>query len=269
MDYIPTHPDPEHPSRLAVLPSISERDMILRNKVVDTFRLLGYTYLDLGVWKGNNDVDPQGYLYQFATSSFSLGLIRMTILDRPLVENYLLGRVKRDEVLEKFEALRDLPPAETPRFVYAHFMIPHHPYVFDTNGNSPSFIQMAAELGSERKLYEAQMHYAGKEMQRTIDAILARSKRRPIIILQGDHGAYRLGNSEIENRNMRMSILNAYYVPESCKALLYDRISPVNTFRVIFKSCFGQNYNLLPDENYFSTFEDFHSLENVTRALDQ
>jgi len=269
MEYVPTQPNTEDSSKRAVLSSVSERDMILNNKVKNAFRQLGYTYVDLAIWKSNNDVDPKGYMYQFATSDFSLALLRMTFLNRPLVENYLLGRVKRDRVLKKFEALRNLPPADSPRFVYAHFMIPHHPYVFDENGDLPPFLQMAAELGSEKQLYKAQLLYANQQMKRTIDSIRARSKRRPIIILQGDHGAYRLGTSESENRNMRMSILSAYYVPDSCRALLYPSITPVNTFRLIFKSCFGQAYDLLPDLSYFSTFEDFHSLENVTGSLDQ
>jgi hypothetical protein len=34
---------------------------------------------------------------------------------------------------------------------------------------------------------------------------------------------------------------------------LYAAVSPVNTFRVLFNSCFGTRLELLPDKSYFST----------------
>jgi hypothetical protein len=47
--------------------------------------------------------------------------------------------------------------------------------------------------------------------------------------------------------------LNAYYLPGEKKDLLYDGISPVNSFRVIFNEYFNENYELLPDISYFSS----------------
>jgi hypothetical protein len=51
----------------------------------------------------------------------------------------------------------------------------------------------------------------------------------------------------------RFAILNAYYFPGSDGTELYDEISPVNTFRVIFNRYLGTEYELLPDKSYFST----------------
>jgi hypothetical protein len=269
MEYLTTQTNPDHPDRVSVDPSISERDLILRNRVAQILRTLGYEYVDLSIWQTNTYSDPRSYAYQFVTSDFTLALLRMTLLERPLVENYLLGFAKRDRIIRRFDELRSLPLASGPRFIYAHFLVPHHPYVFDENGKVPPFLQMVAELGSEKDLYKSQLLYANKEIQKTIDVILARSKRKPIIVLQGDHGAYRLGKSETENEQMRMSILNAYYLPDASKTLLYDSISPVNTFRLILNSCYGQHYGLLPDKSYFSAMEDIHLLRDVTNSLDR
>ena len=48
------------------------------------------------------------------------------------------------------------------------------------------------------------------------------------------------------------AILNAYYMPEGKDKYLYPEITPVNTFRVIFNSYFGTEFDMLPDKNYFT-----------------
>jgi len=49
----------------------------------------------------------------------------------------------------------------------------------------------------------------------------------------------------------RFSILNAYYLPNGGHDLLYDSITPVNTFRVIFNHYFGKDYGLLKDRSFY------------------
>ena len=50
----------------------------------------------------------------------------------------------------------------------------------------------------------------------------------------------------------RMGILNAYFVPEKTQHLLYNSITPVNTFRLIFNELFSANFELLEERIYFS-----------------
>ena len=50
----------------------------------------------------------------------------------------------------------------------------------------------------------------------------------------------------------RVKILNAYYLPDGGNKALYPTITPVNTFRVIFNTYFGGNYELLPDVSRYS-----------------
>ena len=49
-----------------------------------------------------------------------------------------------------------------------------------------------------------------------------------------------------------MSILNAYYVNDQAKKDLYETITPVNSFRIIFNNYFGTKYPLLEDKSYHS-----------------
>ena len=64
-----------------------------------------------------------------------------------------------------------------------------------------------------------------------------------------------------------MSILNAYHLPGGGSGLLYDYITPVNTFRVIFNLYFGTSYALMKDENWYSTQDHPYNLTNVTEEV--
>ena len=82
-----------------------------------------------------------------------------------------------------------------------------------------------------------------------IQEIIAESKTDPIIIIQGDQG------SEIESPRRRMSILNAYLLPDGGRKLLYESISPVNTFRIVLNHYFDAQFELLDDVGYYSTYD--------------
>jgi hypothetical protein len=72
------------------------------------------------------------------------------------------------------------------------------------------------------------------------------------------------------NENMlreRMTILNAYYLPSDGNNLLYDSITPVNTFRLIFDFYFDTNNGLLDDRCYFSTYGRPYDFIDVTDSL--
>ena len=269
MDYLPTTPKSRASDTLQVDGTVSEYDLIRNSRARDFLESLGYKFVDLSIWSNQLFVTSNDYLYEYFTNDFNLSLLQMTILDRPLVENYILARVKRERILRTFDDLRSVVDAQGPVFVYAHFLIPHHPYVFDRTGNMHPFYLPRTENGSEKNRYLEQLLYANKEMEKTIDVILTKSTRIPIIVVQGDHGADQLGEGELVNARMRMSILNAYYLPDKGKKALYETITPVNTFRVIFNTYFGANLPLLPDEAFFSKNEPNPKLINITPLLRQ
>jgi hypothetical protein len=82
-----------------------------------------------------------------------------------------------------------------------------------------------------------------------ISQIIEKSDTPPVIIIQGDHG------SVIESPKRRMSILNAYYLPKEGDTQLFESISPVNTFRVIFNTYFGGKLPLLEDNAFYSIYD--------------
>lgn len=62
----------------------------------------------------------------------------------------------------------------------------------------------------------------------------------------------------------RMIIFNAYYLPRGGNELLYNSITPVNIFRLIFNFYFSMNYKLLKDQSYFSSYEFPYKFVDVT-----
>ncbi len=184
--------------------------------------------------------------------------------------------------LQAFEALKRIPQTKGPTFTFAHLIIPHHPYVFDRDGNILQYVSQSlawdAAMSKSKQDYIEQMRFLNRKVQEVIDHILATSPVPPIIIVQADHGtmfthpdgvptAEELDRFGLE----RMPILNAYLVPEKMRQKLYPSISPVNTFRLLLTECFGEHFELLPDRNFVSSYIDFHiwQMHEVTELVSQ
>lgn len=128
-------------------------------------------------------------------------------------------------------------------FIYAHLLLPHFPYFFDKNGKLMP-IEYANDAGNRIKYFE-QLRYTNKLIKDCIDSILIHSESKPIIIIQGDHGFRYLKNKDQLAESF--TILNAYYFPDQNYNLIYDSISPVNSFRIIFNKYFNKCLPLLKD----------------------
>ena len=140
-------------------------------------------------------------------------------------------------VLKSFDNLVDIPG---PKFVFIHVIAPHEPHAFDENGNPVAPDQVGSDKG-----YINQAAFIGKAILPGLQTLIKGSKIPPVIILQGDHGP------KMDNPDVRMRILNTYYLPQGADQL-YPSISPVNSFRIVFNSYFGTTFPLLDDVSYYS-----------------
>ena len=89
------------------------------------------------------------------------------------------------------------------------------------------------------------------------------------MIIQGDHGTWFLDDSDGEDvYRERLQIINAYLLPGGGRELLYDEITPVNSFRVVFNHYFGANYELLADNSYYTNMDKgWYNYLDVTDAV--
>jgi hypothetical protein len=182
----------------------------------------------------------------------------------------------RKRVLETFEQLSQLPGRPGPKFVFAHIITPHPPFVFDETGadiqprrgysigDGNDFRGTPQEY---REGYAEQVQFANRMLEETIASILANSASPPIIILQGDHGPGSQLDWDSADRSClweRTGILNAYYLPGGGADRLYPSITPVNTFRVILNAYFGTDLEMLPDNTYFSSHRLPRQVTDIT-----
>jgi hypothetical protein len=128
-------------------------------------------------------------------------------------------------------------------FVYAHFMLPHAPFVFDSTGKVLNVFQMKG--ARDKSGYLDQVLYANKMIEEIVDTILAKSGGLAVIVIQGDHGSRYL--SEEGSGEEAHSIMNAYHMPSNKRVSLSQSTGPANSFRIIINECFGGNLDLLDD----------------------
>jgi hypothetical protein len=178
-------------------------------------------------------------------------------------------REHRAKILYLLDTLEEVvPKLEGPKFVFAHVLLPHPPFVIGPEGEpiEQTGAFTLGDAGSEMPfderavLYIGQVKYVNQRIIRIVREILERSEKPPIIVIQGDHGLDGPLSSQ-------MAILNAYHLPEDGDQLLYETISPVNTFRVIFDAYFDGNYELIEDISYYSRHDDPFNLTLVPNEI--
>ena len=173
----------------------------------------------------------------------------------------------RQRISYAFEKLQALPRMSGPKFVFAHILSPHPPFVFDQSGQplQPPYAYYIGDgddyqgnLDEYRSAYPAQMQFVNSQLEQVIDSILENSSSPPVIILQGDHGPGSRLVWDAPSKTClweRTPILNAYYLPGGGDDLLYPSISPVNSFRVVLNAYFDADLPLLPDKTYFTSHD--------------
>lgn len=214
--------------------STVERELLLgklqNNKISQDLKSIGYQYIYVSSSWFENGMEGYAVVYTRKAcygNRFTMQLIRSTAL-MPLV-NLIDVPTRRKSLLYTFDTLPDLKPYDKPLFVLAHISCPHAPFVFGKDGE-----KVAEGDGT----YVDQLVFVNKKVMEAIDELLAEAEVPPIIILQSDTG------------QDSFNILNAYYLPGKDISVLYETISPVNSFRLIFNLYFGTDYELLEDKSF-------------------
>ena len=252
----------------------------------------GYKYIHVGSWweptRTNKNAD-KNFIYTsknlayLELDEFSTKLLETTVLP-PILAKFLVENDKdeiysrkdhRNRASYQFDRLFEIPSlADSPKFVFAHVILPHAPFVFNENCDSITEL----EVGEKGNLanYLNQLTCVNTKIEEIVDEIFKQSNRSAIIILQADEGPLpivhklkgnwsRSGKEPLEEKT---SILNALYLPNKDKKSLYKSITPVNTFRLIFNLYFDTKYELMDDKIYvFENTGRPYNLYDVTSRL--
>jgi len=166
----------------------------------------------------------------------------------------LSGFFDRMRIQNSFEELSGVPTISGKKFVFAHIIAPHPPYVFGKYGEAISVSQnRSCEI--QKAAYLNQLIYINNLTEKTIEKIISQSKKPPIIIIQSDHGSKFQEYCEINYDDKfleAMPNIIAYYLPEYKGIHLKNNMTPVNTFRIIFNGYFNQTMPILDDKIYYN-----------------
>ena len=265
---------------------------ILRsNRVMRFLKERGYEFVafdagyELTTVKGEVDyfLRPKNWLGQFAgalVNQTAARLIWEAWSSSDADEANTTYDAHRDRVLYTLDKLGAIAVGDAPKFVFAHVLAPHPPFVLGPNGepvqpdrpfrifDGNNFLRQDGATRDEYiEGYRNEVTFLNKKLQMAIEQILTRSDGNVIIILQGDHGPRLTLNWDyFDESNCAgcYGILNAYYLPAPEETWLYPEISPVNSFRVVLNRYFGTEYPLLPDYSYLSTWKRPYELLRVT-----
>jgi sulfatase-like protein len=259
--------------------------LIQYNQVAATLKEHGYRFVAFTSGYGGVQF-PNADVVHHATglSDFEESIIQTTpiadLLDRAHDQRRELHRRRIRYI---FDHLADSVDESAPRFVLAHILSPHSPFVFRADGTphpapdgnifyDDETFNPSNPADRTRFIdgYRGQIEYVTQQIQLVLETLLADSTRRRIIILQGDHGPKVTMNWSAPSRtaiNERMSILSAYWVPPDIRARLYPTITPVNTFRIILNRYFGGPVDLLPDRSFFSKYDSPYDFSDVSAIV--
>ena len=161
------------------------------------------------------------------------------------------------EKVKNFEKTND-----SPIFMFAHFGLPHPPFIFDSDGNKIDEVlpveggiseMVVSKKGFNSKYTDAyvdQVKFSQKVSIEMIDSIQEKNSNS-VIILMSDHGS-RIG-TDWENPSdidyfSALNNLSAVYFPGK-EGQIPTEIAAVNLFRIFFNLYFDADYEIL-DERY-------------------
>ncbi len=257
---------------------------MLKNFKVGAFlRSLGYTHHHVGSWWNPTQSVPSAdvnHVYDRAISEFS-GVLLDSTLWPALLDVLDLGdegRTHRERVNYQFETIAQISRDPEPTFTFAHFLVPHPPYVFNRDGSPATERDLARR--TERDSYLEQLLYTNERIEGLLDELIRGSAADdPIVVIQSDEGphperfrrlkgAFDWWEATDDELREKLLILNAYYVPGGHDDELYETISPVNTFRLIFNEYFGTELRLLEDRTFIWQGRDnLYEFKEVTDRL--
>jgi hypothetical protein len=136
-----------------------------------------------------------------------------------------------------------------PIFLYAHLSSPHAPFL-----NDPKCRRVRNTLPINAA-FVRQLKCVNRELRALVDQILG-DDPDAIIVLTSDHGPrfsvadvsiYGFNETQIRES---LGIMNFFYLPESCRAQLPPRPTPVDTMRLVFACLGGHEPKLLDARHY-------------------
>ena len=222
---------------------------IRNNAVLERFTNLGYRIMNISLFDLGSSKKYYSFFDNYSLETIGDKLARIASQSLPKIFFDLMYIAENDmskKNIAMFHDLGDIPSSQIPIFVYAHFMTPHTPMGLDENGKLIPI--QSRHGGGDKAAYLKQLKGTNVLLIAAIDSVLSKypAGKEPIIVIQGDHGYRNLDRKKYGDKE-KFTIMNAYHFPKGGNENVYQTITPYNTFRVLFDTYFGGEYELLDD----------------------
>ncbi len=260
------------------------------NAALRFFASQGYTTIFAGSWW-----NPTSHSF---VAGRNINYRAIPELGRLMLDNSLFGLILKsaglpygdariDQCLRaqiKFDALAKAAAGRDRKYVFAHFLVPHPPYVLNADGTCRSLDE--ATKSSRRDNYVGQILYANAQILRLIDKIEA-GPRPAIIIVHADEGPWPLpfvgderfpGSDPVSvdwpklndgQLHEKMGVLLAVRTPRQSGVHPSDLPqSAVNLYPTLLRNHFAGTKPNWPDRHYlFVGDKALYTFDDVTARL--
>ena len=248
------------------------KQMIEDNSVIRTLKENGYTLINIDSQFEATRSNPLFDYNYCATSATDNELLMLFSNTAVIPRGFGLQGDKHENRICAF----DIPKTDEPYFVMMHIMMPHPPYLFDSDGNR---LEVAFDIGAfsdgrdKWDTHEAYIGYLEFFNRNIIDTI---TKFDGLIIIQSDHGTHQIDWYDVppcrsidegicssnltDSQDIQVHKRLANFMATNIEDFDPDR-SPVNTWRQIF------GLPLLEDKYYFSEYMKSYDFTDYTTAI--
>lgn len=249
---------------------------IQKNRAGAFLQELGYEYIHVGSWfdpTRDSHIADRSYNpdeeVSFATTLYDYSILP-SLVNRPKpADNHKRKHARSVEY--QFALLDEVIDEPGPKYVFAHILVPHPPYVFLEDGS----------YAPKGATFETQLADTNRRVRALLEPLLALPEgEQPIIIVQADEGPFPrrfAGNPDDfewaaatdDELVTKYGVLSAMHLPgpEGAAPLRPD-MTLVNTYPELFRRYFGSHMPDQPDRSYASDTPTPYDLIDITERLD-
>lgn len=160
-------------------------------------------------------------------------------------------------------------PEQGGRFIFAHILVPHDPFLFRADGSLSTFTDTDSTGRPIKQKFVEQTTFINTQVSQLVQTIMEKSAGQAVVMLISDEGPYPptmnqtfmqpIGNDRVsevvgssdmtqwkdEELAMKFGTLQAVHIPLATEEDL-ARMTPANAFRIVLDRYFGYGYGYLP-----------------------
>lgn len=244
--------------------------LIKESYVFKKVKQMGYEFINFdNWWKGSQNIDIADFNYYrnesyISTTTYDFIYFRTPIL--AIFDKIFPSKGHRfscSNVKNKFDDLSSaIDSNDSGLFIFAHFLVPHRPYLINANGDCKNS-GFGATPKNTKENYIGYLEYTNKKLLEIFDKISSKSNNL-IFVIQSDEGQYpecfeEFINCDLNDWDLKTGTINAFYYSKEHALNEKDFTTPINNFSNIFdiienKSSNKENHKIFIPKNKLNDF---------------